>query len=178
MEIPRGVLFDPPEIEYLDGHPYSKVSPKRTHALVQAALLRVLGDCAHGRGEVGPEWRFDLGAVDITYTEFVPDIAFVSYGRMDALNDEDAEEPPFAPDIAIEIRSPSNRAAYIARKMARYLKCGAILVLDVDPANRTIVAHSNGGARTFLEHDRFEHDAAPWFTFDIASIFPKPRGRR
>ncbi len=176
--MPQSVLFDPPEIEFLDGHPYQKVSPKRTHALVQAALLRVLGDCAVGRGEVGPEWRFALGAVDITYTEFVPDIAFVSYERIRPLNDDDAEEPPFAPDIAIEVRSPSNRAAYIAQKMLRYLKCGSVLVLDVDPAKRTIVAHAASGVRTFTEADRFEHEAAPWFSFEVGSIFPKPRGAR
>lgn len=176
--MPRSVLFDPPEIEYLDGHPYPKVSPKRTHALVQKALLRILDDCAAGRGDVGPEWRFDLGAVDITYTEFVPDIAFVSNERMERLNDDDAEEPPFAPDVAIEVRSPSNRAAYIARKMLRYLQCGSLLVLDVDPATRTIVAHAKSGVRTFTEADRFEHEAAPWFTFEVGSIFPKPRRAR
>ena len=36
----RATLSDKPEIEYLDGAPHAKVSPKRTHALVQGALLR------------------------------------------------------------------------------------------------------------------------------------------
>ena len=178
MEMPRSVLFDPPEIEYLDGHSFAKVSPKRTHALVQAALLRELDACSKDRGETGPEWRFNLGAVDGSYTEFVPDIAFVSSARMQPLNDEDAEEPPFAPDIAIEIRSPSNRSLSIARKIERYLECGSLLVLDVDPATRSIVAHSQSGAQTFGERDRFEHEAARWFAFDVGAIFPKPRGGR
>ncbi len=32
------MLSDKPEIEYVDGQPFPKVSPKRTHAVVQLAI--------------------------------------------------------------------------------------------------------------------------------------------
>ncbi len=175
MEALRQVLSDHPEIECLDGRRYPKVSPKRTHALVQKALLQALDACAGERGEVAPEWRFKVGMVDGTLTEFVPDVAFVSYERLGKLTDQEAEEPPFAPNIAIEIRSPSDKSALIRLKVDRYLKTGSDLVLDADPESRTIVAHSVSGAREFTSGERFVHPAAPWFIFQLETIFPGPR---
>lgn len=32
-------LTDLPEVEYIDGQPFPKVSPKRIHAMVQAAAI-------------------------------------------------------------------------------------------------------------------------------------------
>lgn len=172
------VWSDKPEVEYLDGQPYSKVSPKRTHALVQAAFIRVLDRCAADLGEYGPEWRFYIGAVDRTHTEFVPDIGFISYERLDELTDVQAEDPPCAPDLAIEVRSPSSKSAYIRKKIERYLETGATMVLDVDPASRTIHAHTCEGAREYSETDTFAHPLLPWLHFEISEVFPKPRQRR
>lgn len=164
-------LYDLPEIEYLDGHPYPKVSPKFTHALVQGALLRVLGQLAEGRGVVVPELRLDPGAIDGSNTEFVPDVAYLSYERLRALSGEAREKPPFSPDIAAEVRSPSDSLGYLAQKVARYLATGSILVLDIDPAKRRITAHALDDVRTFESGEMFAHPAAPWLTFEVNALF-------
>lgn len=170
-------LRDEPEVEYLDGQPHPKVSPKRTHALVQRAFLRILERRGPKYGEFGPEWRFDVGAIDRTDTEFVPDVGFISYERLNAFTDSEAEEPPCSPDLAVEVRSPSSRAGYIRRKIDRYLKTGATMVLDVDPTDRVIHAHTTGSVRTFRENEHFAHPALPWLEFEVAEVFPKPRAR-
>lgn len=171
----RTVLYDSPEIEYLDGHPFPKVSPKRTHARVQALIARMLLDSAADRGEVGTEWRFNLGAVDDTASEFVPDVAFVSIERLNGLSEDLLEEPPFAPDIAIEIRSPSDKKSVLARKIERYLATGSVLVLDVNPQARRIIARTSGGTRTYEAGETFATAVVPWLRFSVESIFPKPR---
>lgn len=159
---------DYPEIEYLNGRPHPKVSPKRTHALVQFALALVLRRCGGAIGNVATEWRFKLSGD----TELVPDVAFVSFDRLRALTDEEAEEPPFAPDIAIEVRSPSRRPAYDVSKIREYLSHGAKLVLDVDPKARAIHAHDSGVGRVaFHSGDRFAHDAFPWLIFEVDEVF-------
>ena len=170
------ILVDPPEVEYLDGRPYPKVSPKRTHALVQAAFIRVLDRCGTAYGEFGPEWRFDVGAVDGSDTELVPDVAFISFARLDAFSDAQAEEPPCAPDLAIEIRSPSGRPGCMRRKIARELSTGATMVLDVDPAERIIYAHTGAGMTAYRENETFVHPSLPWLTFEVNDVFPKRRG--
>lgn len=162
---------DPEYFEYLDGRVYPKVSPRRRHALVQGTLGRLLHQAAGERGYSGAEWKFRLGAVDGTETAFLPDLAFISDERLRALPVDDREEPPVAPDIAIEIRSASHRAPLLEKKIARYLACGCALVLDVDPEERIIHAHAPYGVRSYAQGERFEHPAAPWLVFEVREAF-------
>jgi Uma2 family endonuclease len=167
------ILSDKPEIELLDGRAYPKVSPKARHAGVQAALGRVIEDLSGDNGFVGPEWRFKIGRADDTNTTFVPDIAYVSLERLRSVSEKERDEPPFAPDIAVEVRSPSDNLAFLRHKIERYLQTGSVLVLVADPDKRTIVAHDSDGARNYAVDDRFEHPAVPWLAFDVAVIFAK-----
>jgi Uma2 family endonuclease len=160
-------LIDKPEIEYIGGRAYRKASPKRTHAVVQLAFGIVFKRCSAGIGTVAPEWRFRLSPG----TELLPDMAFVSYERLRTLSDEDVEEPPFAPDVAVEVRSPSDQPALTGEKIRQYLSHGAVLVLDVDPAQQVLYAHSKSGVQTHHNGDVFTNDAVPWLQFDVAEVF-------
>lgn len=165
------ILDDKPEVEYLDGQPFPKVSPRRTHALVQLAAANLLRRCSQRTGQIGPEWRFNVGAREGSKTELVPDVSYVSRDRLRALTSQEREEPPFAPDIAVEIRSPSFRAGLLRDKIVKYLAAGTLLVLDVDPASRRVFAHAREGLREFSQTDSFEHPAVPWLRFAIGELF-------
>jgi len=167
------ILSDKPEIERLDGRAYPKVSPKARHAGVQGALWNAIRELAADRGFTGTEWRFKIGRADDTDTTFVPDVAYVSFERLRAIPEKLRDEPPFAPDIAVEMRSPSDNLGFLRRKIDRYLQTGSVLVLVAGPDKRTIVAHDSHGARNYETGDRFEHEALPWLTFDVAVIFAK-----
>lgn len=167
----RTILYDPPEIEYLDGHPHPKVSPKTAHSFVQAALVGILRQCGRGRGFAGTEWRFEPGQIDRTPTELVPDVAFVSKERLFAVPQERVQKPPFSPDIAVEVRSPKDDLPYLREKIERYLATGAVLVLDVDPSTRTIIAHAHDGIREYAGAAQFRHDAVPWLVFELDEVF-------
>lgn len=163
-------LYDLPEIEYLDGRAYPKVSPRLTHGRVQLAVAGVIMSAAGSRGIVATEVRFNSGALDGSKTELVPDVAFISAERLEALSQADREKPPFSPDIAVEVRSPSDDLSYLRRKITRYLATGSILVLDVDPEQRRIFAHSADGVRTFSTDETITHPAMPWLRFDVDSV--------
>ena len=162
---------DQPEIEYLDGRPYPKVSPRLEHGLVQLKIGRILADCAADRGFVVPEVRFRSGPITARKTEFVPDIAFISGDRLKDLSGETLQKPPFSPDIAIEIRSPSEKLRYLRSKIERYLSTGSVLVLDVDPKTRNIRAHTRESVQVFHADDDFSHDAVPWLKFAVNDVF-------
>jgi Uma2 family endonuclease len=157
--------------ERLDGVDYPKVSPKRTHALVQARLICMLRELAGERGEIGPEWKFRIGRADGTDSWLLPDVAYVSHERLHALPPKQREEPPFAPDIAVEVRSPGEREHLREEKLRRYLSAGATLVLDVDPDARVIRAHDVAGMQAFPSGDRFMNETIPWLAFDVALAF-------
>ncbi|MDQ2872064.1 MAG: Uma2 family endonuclease [Candidatus Eremiobacteraeota bacterium] len=162
------IASDLPEIEYLRGQPFPKMSPKRIHASVQGVMFGILRSAGRGVGQAGTEWRFKLSSD----TEFVPDVAFVSYDRLRALSDEAADEPPFAPDIAAEVRSPSHRAGFARRKVDSYIEHGALLVLDIDPETRRIHAHAkNAPESTYASGQTFAHSAVPWLTFAVNALF-------
>jgi Uma2 family endonuclease len=169
--MPRTILYDPPEIEYLDGHPHPKVSPTMLHGLVQCAVVKILSRCAGTRGLVVTEVRFEPGAIDRTPTELIPDVAFVSHERLVPLKGEARDKPPFSPDVAVEVRSPKDDSRYLADKIARYLATGAILVLDIDPKTRTVVAHTAKTLREFGRGDTFEDPVVPWLTFEAGEVF-------
>jgi Uma2 family endonuclease len=164
-------LIDLPEIEYLDGVEHPKVSPKYDHGIVQGAMIEVLRRVGRGHGTVVPELRCRLGRVDGTHTEFLPDVSFISTDQKAELSTADLQEPPFAPLVAVEVRSPSDRRGYRDEKIARYLATGSVLVLDVDPAAREIHAHSHEGVRTYAAGEFFAHESASWLAFDVAYIF-------
>lgn len=163
------MLVDVPEMELVHGRAYRKVSPKRTHAIVQLAVALVLQRCAGERGIVGTEWRMRLSPD----TQLVPDVAYVSFERLRTLSDAEAEESPFAPDIAVEVRSPSHRALITKEKIDAYLTHGSALILDIDPARQAVHACWPGGSQSYRQHERFQCEAVPWLEFRIEELFVK-----
>ena len=162
-----GVLNDEPEVEYIGGRPYPRVGSGRTHAVVEGRFGILLQDAAGEHGAVGVAWRFQVSPGN----EFVTDAAYVSYERLRSLSEEECEEPPFAPDIAVEVRSPSDKSALTEEKIRQYLSHGAVLVLDVDPVQQVLYAHSYGGVKQYHNRDAFVSDAVPWLRFDVAEVF-------
>lgn len=161
-------IVDEPEFEYIEGRAYQKVSPKRIHATVQANLLLILRRVSEARGIAATEWRFNLAPG----TTLLPDVAYASYERLRTLTEAQADEPPFAPDIAGEVRSPSYRAKFAAEKIELYLRHGATLVFDVDPAKRMLHVHAaNGEVASFKCGEAFVSDAIPWLQFEVDELF-------
>lgn len=160
-----------PETEWILGRAVRKVSPKRTHALLQVALGNALTAWAAGRGEVGSEWRFRVAPPGEPRRPLVPDLAFVTNDRLAALSDDDLELPPIAPDVAIEILSPGDKPAYLAHKIEVYLAAGSALVMVVDPRTRSVRLHDARGTRTLSGGDAIVHDAMPGFVLPLPQLF-------
>ena len=162
---------DPEYFERLDGVDYPKVSPRTAHAWVQGTIMRLIWLQGHAFGKVGPEWKFRIGRVDGTDSYVLPDVAFLTNERMASLPPSEREEPPCAPDIAVEVRSPSERRGLRERKIARYLATGTALVLDVDPQARTVRVIDADGEREYPVGDTVVGAVFPWLALDVREIF-------
>jgi len=70
----------------------------------------------------------------------VPDVAFVTTDRIPAegIGDQFWE---LAPDVVVEVTSPSNSASDMQRRALDYLDAGARLVWVADPATRTVAVY-------------------------------------
>lgn len=107
---------------------------------------------------------------DDRYNLLLPDVAFISFGR--------APEPfpdklvPAMPDIAVEIRSPSNTLAEMREKAQRYLRLGTSLVWIVQLAQQCVEIHQSqmpvetAGLEDSLSGER----VLPGFTLDVRRI--------
>jgi|SRR5579862_6490029 len=165
-------FYDRPKyFELIDGRRYAKVSPQRTHSLLQGWLVEAMRRLVGGRGEIGTEWKFYLGGKPGLKNALQADVSFVSYERLRALTPAQREKPRIAPDVAVEIRSPDDRPALLRTKIARYLAKGAAIVIVVDPQKRTVAAHTSDETKTFYDGDRFSSDAVTWLEFDVSELF-------
>jgi Uma2 family endonuclease len=160
-----------PETEWILGRAVQKVSPRRTHSMLQSLFLVELRRWAEGRGDAGAEWRFRIAPPGQIRRPLVPDVAYVSNERLRGLDETDLELPPFAPDVAIEILSPGDRSRHVEHKVGVYLAGGSSLVVVVDPATRRVTLHDTRGTRTLDESDVLKHPALPAFALPLADLF-------
>jgi Uma2 family endonuclease len=171
MDIEIEYRTEPEYWEYIDGECHPKVSPRLRHGAVQAELVSILKRTADRPHIITTEGDAALGKLDGTVTKLIPDVSFFYPDRFAGLSYDDQDEPPFSPEIAIEVRSRGDSAAYVQRKIARYLATGALLVLDVDFRARTIDAYTALGRAHFTNDDTFSNEPMPWFTFPVRELF-------
>ena len=172
MSIHEIVLPDTePETEWILGRAVQKVSPYRTHAKLQLRFGAALAAWAEGRGEVGTEWRFRIAPPGEIRRPLVPDVAYVAKERLIGLEGRDLEAPPFAPDVAVEILSPGDRAVRVEHKIGVYFAGGASLVIVVDPPDRSVRLHDPRGVRVLRGDDVIAHPALPGFSLPLPELF-------
>lgn len=101
-----------------------------------------------------------------------PDVAFV---HADRLPPREAREKylPLAPDLAVEVLSPWDRAGEVLEKVLEYLSAGTRLVWVVAPRRRTVTVHyPDRTARILTEGDELDGgDVLPGFKVAVAELF-------
>jgi len=105
----------------------------RLSSFVEAYRLGVCG---------GADWGFRLWENPDTVR--APDVGFVSAERIPA-EGIPAGYWPGAPDLAIEVISPSNRLAEVLKKVSEYLTAGTRLVWVLYPEERIAVIYRATG---------------------------------
>ena len=159
-------------VELVRGRIVREPRPGAAHGWLTGRLVERIGSHARERG---------LGIV-VTETGFLlsvepptvrgPDLAFLSVENLPS------ELPAtgfwrVAPDLAVEVVSPSNTAAEIREKVLEYLASGSRLVWVVDPATRSVSAYrSRRDISLLTEDDALEGgDVLPGFRLPVAELF-------
>lgn len=129
----------------------------------------------HGRATgVGDAFADGIGyeLVHLPHTVRVPDGSFVRAHRLPA----EGIGPgllKLAPDLAIEVLSPSETASELQEKLDDYRVAGTRLVWVVDPVRRTVmIVASDAPVRWLHESDALDGgDVVPGFSCPVADIF-------
>ena len=77
-----------------------------------------------------------------------PDVAYVSRERMPGPSSDGYGD--FAPDLVVEIRSPSDRAGALLAKVGEYLDAGSRLVWVIDAARQLVTVYREDGSQALL----------------------------
>lgn len=101
-----------------------------------------------------------------------PDVMFLSKERIPAEGIQSAHLP-VAPDLAVEVVSPSDRFSQVTKKAQSYIAAGVRLVWVADPETRQAHVFRPGKPVAILaEHEALSgEDVLPGFTLPLAEIF-------
>ncbi len=155
-----------------------RVAGSRPKAVrVTDRLYRALGNYidAQGLGQTTPpDAVYDFERTGQPNTGLLPDIGFY-YAAREAMVTDD-QPYPFAPDLAVEIASPSQKQEALDAKARRYLAGGTALVWVVWPDVKTVdVWHSSNTLRpvkTLTVGDTLDgEDVVGGFTYPVADLF-------
>ena len=106
------------------------------------------------------------------HTVRVPDASFVQIDRLPPAN-ERRRFLPLAPDLAVEVISPSDRASEVTAKVREYLDAGVRLIWVVHPEQRMVTVFTPDHlARLLYEDDTLEGgEVLPGFSIPVADLF-------
>ena len=158
--MPRG---DGRRYELINGVLVEKMPTGFDHGVVVTMIAAVLHLWAAPRqygvvvsGE--PGFRLEVGPPD---TVLAPDVAWIAPGRMPAAGARGF--PELAPDLAVEVKSPGDTRAALARKAAKWLRYGARQVWAADPETITLTIYTAGAPPSVL---------GEWDTLDGGELLP------
>ncbi len=169
-----------PDMELIEGKLTAVCAAAWNTSKLTARLISYLTVYAESR-DLGSVWGID-GSFRIERepeTVVMPDIAFLLPHRMeDVILDTFFEG---SPDLAVEVRSPSDRMADLSKKMDRYLDAGTEMTWLIDPPRRQVhVRHRGDQIATVLGGDDVlrGEPLVPGFALPLPilfEIFARPR---
>lgn len=140
---------------------------------VAAGIVSALRVFAHPRGlgrVVGADGAYILTSDRRSVR--VPDASFVAADRLPP-PEERRHFLQLAPDLAVEVVSPSDTASGIEAKVRDYLDAGVRLIWVVHPPQRSVTVYTpDRHARLLDEHDTLDGgDVLPGFELKVADLF-------
>ena len=102
-----------------------------------------------------------------------PDVSFISAERLPP-DELPHGYPTLAPDLAVEVLSPSERPGARREKMQDYFAAGTRLVWEVDPAQRTITVYrsAHDGTTLAATDELTGAEVLPGFVCRVGELIP------
>lgn len=155
-------------LELIDGELVEKMpsfTPSRIASRINFFLMTYLMD-----HPLGVTTAADGGYVMGDGSVFIPDVGYISRAR---LPEEPTREAPVPPDLAVEVKSPTDSVRELRRKAEKYLAAGTRLVWLVFPDEKRVeVYDGEADVVTLGDSDTLTGgELLPDFTLPISAIF-------
>jgi Uma2 family endonuclease len=168
-------LFQAPDLgrcELLRGELIMMSPAGSEHGMIVAEIAGILRDFVKPRAlgvVLGAETGFRVSSNPDTV--LAPDVAFIQTERVGGRLPKDYF--PGAPDLAVEVLSPNDRAGEVLAKVQDWLNAGCMAVWVVDPKTQTVTVYdADHRAMVFTSADTLTGgDLLPGFSASVAGIF-------
>src|SRR5262245_20643624 len=130
--------------ELIRGEVTAMTLPGGRHGEIASEIARVIAN--HVRANrLGKTYAAETGFLIERNPDTVrgPDVGFDRWERLAAISNPE-KHVPFAPDLAVDVVSPSDRPADVAEKVEAWLSSGTRMVWVVDPAEQIVTIHRPG----------------------------------
>ncbi len=175
FELVDSPAYEDRSIELVEGEIVEMSKPSGLHGQITMLLsLKIANHVVENR--LGVVTAAETGYIlernpDGRDTVRALDIAFLSRVRVPAVLPDKLVE--VAPDLAVEVISPSNKVTDMHRKIRQLLAAGTALIWIVHPETGTVEVHTQSGAITLEADDRLSGgDVLPGFEIPVREIFP------
>jgi Uma2 family endonuclease len=156
--------------EIIDGEEFITPAPNLDHQRVVVKVTTLLENHVAGK---------KLGRVFVSPTDVVlsrhdivePDVVFVSEQRFGILTEKNIQG---APDLVIEVFSPSTQAEDRGKKLTLYQGSGIVEYWIVDPSSKTVEIREFGTTRrtrVYKEGQSFESAVLAGLTVHLSDVF-------
>jgi len=165
--------METPETEHyelVDGELILLSSGKPLHSLIRDRATQLLRNYFDGNGLGGTLAETDCRINDTTVRQ--PDLSVFLGEHWETL-DLNQIPIPFAPDIAIEVLSPSEHVSDVTRKVRDYISAGSREVWLLDTENIEIHVRTESGIRLLFESDMLDSPLLPGFSVNVSKLLAK-----
>ncbi|MBI2933838.1 MAG: Uma2 family endonuclease [Planctomycetes bacterium] len=163
----------PPDLhrhEIIEGEEFMTPAPSPEHQTVVGSVFAVVRAHVTAR-KLG---RVFVAPTDVKFSEHdvvQPDVLFIAAKRASIITEKNIQG---APDLVIEVASPSTAFLDRGHKLALYERCGVREYWIVEPAGRTVEIHEFGSprrTRIYKEGQAFDSALLPGLTVKVGELF-------
>jgi Uma2 family endonuclease len=153
--------------ELIGGEIVKMAPPSRVHDLIKNRINQLLILYLHARPDLRLVSLVEIGTEISKRDVFVPDVSVIRRDRLSG----GGRIFQGAPDLAIEIVSPSDTARHVKRKVDAYLEGGSKSVWVVYPDAKSVAIYSGDSMRESKGDQKIEDPLLPGFSVPVASFF-------
>ena len=137
------------------------------HDLIKNGINELLIEYLRSNRQLGLKTLVETGTQVGELDAFIPDVSVVKRSRLSG----EKRIVQGAPDIAIEVVSPSDTAKHLKRKVDAYLEGGAKSVWIVFPEVRSVMIYTSDSIRELKGDQPITDPLLPGFSSPVAAFF-------
>ena len=137
------------------------------HDLIKTRIARIIGRYLDAHPNVEFELMVEAGCDVSEIDTYQPDVSVLRPTRLIA----ESRILEGAPELAIEVVSPSDTAVRMKRKVSTYLQNGAQSVWVVYPEDQSVVVHARASVWELKGDQTIDDPLLPGFSTPVAAFF-------